>query len=209
LGRPFLLLKPVFDTASCSCILRIVERGLQMKSAALLWATAVGVAIACAAKASEMTAPIEQLNAGLLQAMKAGKASPFRQRYDLLAPFVVRAVDLDIILQNGIGPSWASLSTDQQAALRTAFPRYSIATYVAHFDEFAGEHFDLAIPAGTDQVLRVDCRRQSARRSACSRLCDAARRRRLESDRRYCGQHDQPGRRATRGNPICIQKQRR
>jgi len=126
-----------------------------MKSAALLWATAVGVAIACAAKASEMTAPIEQLNAGLLQAMKAGKASPFRQRYDLLAPFVVRAVDLDIILQNGVGPSWASLPADQQAALRTAFQHYSIATYVAHFDEFAGEHFDLAIPGGNDQVVRV------------------------------------------------------
>src|ERR1051325_5644395 len=51
--------------------------------------------------ASDASAPIEQLNAGLLQAMKLGQSAPFRQRYDLVAPLVLRAVDLDFILQRG------------------------------------------------------------------------------------------------------------
>ena len=119
-----------------------------------------GVAAVCGlahmALAAEMTAPIEQLDAGLLQAMKAGKNAPFRQRYDLLAPLVIRAVDLDTILQGGVGPGWTSLTADQQAALKAAFQHYSVATYVAHFDDFNGEHFDLYPPAGAgDAVVRV------------------------------------------------------
>jgi phospholipid transport system substrate-binding protein len=108
------------------------------------------------AMASDMTAPIEQLDAGLLQVMKAGKGAPFQQRYDVLAPLVARAVELDGILQGGVGPTWGSLSPAQQTALKTAFQRYSIATYVSHFDEFAGERFELYPPAAAgDPVVRV------------------------------------------------------
>jgi ABC-type transporter MlaC component len=99
-------------------------------------AIAAMICLAQAAAASEVTAPIEQLDAGLLQAMKAGKGAPFQQRYDLLGPLVVRAVDLDAILQTGVGAGWASVPAAQQAALKIAFQHYSIATYVSHFDEF-------------------------------------------------------------------------
>jgi phospholipid transport system substrate-binding protein len=105
--------------------------------------------------ASDMTAPIEQLDAGLLQAMQAGKGAPFQQRYDILAPLVTRAVDLDGILQAGVGPAWASLSPAQQASLKTAFQHYSIATYVWHFDDFAGERFELYPPAAGEPVVRI------------------------------------------------------
>ena len=65
-------------------------------------------------------------------------------------------MDLDGILQAGVGPTWASLQPAQQAALKTAFQRYSIATYVSHFDEFAGERFDLYPPAAAgNTVVRV------------------------------------------------------
>jgi phospholipid transport system substrate-binding protein len=108
------------------------------------------------AGASEITAPIEQLDAALLQAMKAGKAAPFQQRYDILAPAVIRAVDLDGILQAGVGPGWAALPPDHQSALKAAFQRYSVATYVANFDDFSGEKFELYPPAaGGDPVVRV------------------------------------------------------
>jgi phospholipid transport system substrate-binding protein len=108
------------------------------------------------AGASEITEPIEQLDAGLLQAMKAGKAAPFQQRYDILAPLVIRAFDLDFILQSAAGTAWQSLPADQQAALKTAFQRYSIATYVANFDDFSGERFDLSPPVdGKDTVVQV------------------------------------------------------
>jgi len=112
--------------------------------------------LAAPAEASEVTAPIEQLDAGLLQVMKAGKSAPFQQRYDVLAPLVIRAIDLDAILRGGVGPTWASLSPADQAALKTAFQRYSIATYVAHFDDYAGEKFELYPPAaGSDPVVKV------------------------------------------------------
>jgi phospholipid transport system substrate-binding protein len=124
------------------------------------WRLALGVmALLCLAgpvAASDMTAPIEQLDSGLLQVMKAGKAAPFQQRYDVLAPLVTRAIDLDAILEGGVGPVWASLSPADQAALKTAFQRYSIATYVANFDEFGGEKFELYPPAaGGDSIVKV------------------------------------------------------
>jgi phospholipid transport system substrate-binding protein len=109
-----------------------------------------------AALASDVTAPIEQLDAGLLQVMHAGKAAPFQQRYDALAPLVMRAIDLDAILAAGVGAGWTSLPPDQQGALKIAFQRYSIATYVSNFDEFGGERFELYPPAaGSDSVVRV------------------------------------------------------
>ena len=108
------------------------------------------------AAATEVTAPIEQLDAALLQAMKAGKATSFQQRFNILAPAVTRAIDTDAILVVGMGPSWATLPPAQQAALKTAFQRYSVATYVSNFDEFGGERFELFPPAaGSDPVVRV------------------------------------------------------
>jgi len=126
----------------------------------MAWRVALGavaaLCLAAPAEASEVTAPIEQLDAGLLQVMKSGKSTPFQQRYDVLAPLVIRAVDLDGVLQGGVGPTWASLSPADQAALKTAFQRYSIATYVAHFDDYAGEKFELYPPAaGSDPIVKV------------------------------------------------------
>ena len=136
--------------------MKIIFRGSGGAGRLTLCAAAIVLWFAQGATASEVTAPIEQLDAGLLQAMKAGKGAPFQQRYDLLAPLVTRAFDLDFILERGVGPDWASLPPDQQAALKTAFQRYSIATYVSNFDEFGGERFDLSPPAaGADPVVRV------------------------------------------------------
>jgi phospholipid transport system substrate-binding protein len=115
-------------------------------------------ALARSAIAFDASAPIEQLDAGLLQVMKLGKTTPFRQRYDLLAPLVVRAVDLDLILQSAVGSAWTSIPPDQQAALTAAFQRYSIATYVAQFDEYAGERLELlpqATGASGGPIIRV------------------------------------------------------
>ncbi|HVH80462.1 MAG TPA: ABC transporter substrate-binding protein [Stellaceae bacterium] len=105
------------------------------------------------ATASDVTAPIEALDVGLLQVMKAAKDAPFQQRYDVLAPLVTRAVDLDAILEGGIGAGWTTLPADQQAALKTAFQHYSIVTYVSHFDEFEGERFELFPPVGSNNLI--------------------------------------------------------
>jgi phospholipid transport system substrate-binding protein len=77
--------------------------------------------VAQAAGASDPTAPIQQLNAALLAAMKAGQARPFTQRYAILAPAVERAFDLNAVLRAVVGLSWDSLPGDQKVALAGTF----------------------------------------------------------------------------------------
>jgi phospholipid transport system substrate-binding protein len=96
-----------------------------------------------AAGLSEATAPIERLNAALLKAMKAGRNTPFTERYNMLAPVVEQAFDLDTVLRVSVGPHWAALAPDQQAQLEAAFRRYTIATYAANFDDYSGQKFEI------------------------------------------------------------------
>jgi len=110
------------------------------------------------AGASAVSASIEQLHAALLQIMKAGQLTPFQQRYDTLAPVIDRTFDLDGILRISVGPRWATLPPEQQAALEEAFRRYTIATYVSNFDNFTGQRFEIdpgPIAAGDDQIVQT------------------------------------------------------
>ena len=111
-----------------------------------------------AAVASEMTAPVEQLHTGLIEIMKAGKTAPFRQRYDKIAPVIGRTFDLDVIVRQVVGPRWAALPPDQQAALGDAFRRYTIASYVSNFDDYSGERFEVlpgVAAVGNDRVVKA------------------------------------------------------
>jgi phospholipid transport system substrate-binding protein len=111
-----------------------------------------------AAIASELTGPVEQLHAALIAIMKAGKTASFRQRYDIIAPVVSRTFDLDTILRQTIGRRWALLPADQQAALTDAFRRYTIASYVANFDSYSDERFEVAPVAriiGSDRLVET------------------------------------------------------
>ena len=124
----------------------------------LMLVIAVGVGWGRAAAASEITAPVEQLHAGLISIMKAGKTASFRQRYETIAPVIGRTFDLEAILRQVVGPRWPSLSPDQQVALADAFRRYTIASYVANFDTYSGQHFDTGPgvrAAGNDRVVET------------------------------------------------------
>ena len=121
----------------------------------------VGVALAGARAMADTAAvaPIRELCDSLLGIMRAGTSTPFAQRFDRLAPAVERAFDLPAILQLSVGPTWASLPPDQQAALLTAFRRYTIANYVNSFDNYNGQRFDIlpdtkALPSG-EQVAQT------------------------------------------------------
>lgn len=89
-------------------------------------------------------APIQRLDAALLQAMKAGRTTPFSQRYAALAPAVEQAFDMDAVLAASIGLSWASLPSDQKAQLLATFRRYTVASYAANFDNYTGQTFQTA-----------------------------------------------------------------
>jgi ABC-type transporter MlaC component len=113
--------------------------------------------LAAPALASDVTAPIEQFDTGLMEIMKAGRATPFQQRFDALKPLVLRAFNLDAILQGGFGAAWAAIPAEQQAALTSAFQRFSVAICVANFEDFNGQRFELQPPDGAADtpVVRV------------------------------------------------------
>lgn len=85
--------------------------------------------------------PIEQLNQALVAVMKAGKATPFERRYDMLAPAIENALDLPYILRISVGFGWSGLTQEEQQTLLVAFRRYTVASYLDNFDSYDGQQF--------------------------------------------------------------------
>lgn len=98
---------------------------------------------------AEAAAPIQRLDAALLDAMKAGQGTAFPQRYAALEPVVVQTFDLEAVLAASIGLSWAGVPGDQKAQLLATFRRYTVANYAANFDHYTGQTFQIA-PAVRD-----------------------------------------------------------
>ncbi|HST75743.1 MAG TPA: ABC transporter substrate-binding protein [Acetobacteraceae bacterium] len=111
-----------------------------------------------AARAAEGAAEqaVSELNDSLVRVMKAGPTAPFPRRYEILAPVIESVFDLAGILRACVGPRWASLASRDQADLLGVFRRFTIASYVANFDDYAGERFEVlpeSRAAGSDQVI--------------------------------------------------------
>jgi phospholipid transport system substrate-binding protein len=96
------------------------------------------------ATAVDVAATVTQFNAALLAAMKAGGRTDFNQRFQALAPAVDQAFDLPAVLSVSVGLGWANLSPEQQTRLLGAFRRYTVASYVANFDSYAGQTFSVS-----------------------------------------------------------------
>jgi phospholipid transport system substrate-binding protein len=103
-------------------------------------------------------APVEALDNGLLQIMHAGASAPFATRARDLTPIVQQAFDLPQILQESVGPRFAAIPPAQQAELLQAFTTFTVANYVANFDSFSGERFEV-LPetrrVGPDTVVQT------------------------------------------------------
>ena len=99
---------------------RFSNRRLLLRFMLVIIAVAVGWGRAAAA--SEITAPVEQLHAGLMSIMKAGKTASFRQRYETIAPVVGQTFDLEVILRQVVGPRWASLPARPTGGACGCFP---------------------------------------------------------------------------------------
>ncbi len=120
-----------------------VERRQFLRLAAMAGLLTVPAGMARAQVAAGPAAPIERLDAALLAVMKAGSATPFAQRYAMLAPVVDQTFDLPQVLRNSVGLGWSSLPPSQQAALQNAFDRYTVATFLANFDNYDGQRFEM------------------------------------------------------------------
>jgi phospholipid transport system substrate-binding protein len=107
---------------------------------------------------ADPAAPIAMLYAALEALMRLGAAAPFAHRYHQLAPVIDGTLDLRGILHSSVGTHWATLDKGSQDALFAAFRRFTIAAYVASFDKYEGERFEL-IPGlrqvGADQVVET------------------------------------------------------
>jgi phospholipid transport system substrate-binding protein len=102
------------------------------------------------------TSTIKHLNEALLAAMKSGRETDFSHRFQALAPEIDQAFDLSAVLSVSVGLRWASLSPDQQSRLLEAFRRYTVASYVANFDSYAGQDFTVSPETrslGVDRVV--------------------------------------------------------
>jgi len=106
--------------------------------------------------AADIRQPIGMLYRGLEELMRAGQRTPFQQRFDRLAPIIDRVFDLDTILRVSVGLRWNTISDAARASLTTAFRRFTIATYVANFDSYDGEKFEIQPtphPSGGNEIV--------------------------------------------------------
>ncbi|HBK08576.1 MAG TPA: toluene tolerance protein [Acetobacteraceae bacterium] len=138
-------------------MIRLTRRAL------LLTASAVAVTrtFPAGAQATDaaMEAPLLQLYAGLEAVMKAGRGTPFSQRFDTLAPVVDKVFDLETILKVSVGMRWDTMPPDVRERLLKAFRRFTVATYVANFDKYDGERFQVlpgARDSGSDRIVGTE-----------------------------------------------------
>jgi len=88
-------------------------------------------------------APIAYLNNALLTAMKAGDSMSFDGRYGKLDPVIGQVFNLQAVLAASIGLAWAGMPDAQKAQLEAAFRRYTVSSYVANFDSYNGQTFQV------------------------------------------------------------------
>ena len=106
--------------------------------------------------ADPATLPVTQFCGVLLQVMKAGRRTPFPQRYQMLAPAVDAAFDIAGILRISVGSFWSTLPPAQQENLFQVFRTYTIANYIANFQTFKNRviHVQPATrPVGSQRVV--------------------------------------------------------
>jgi phospholipid transport system substrate-binding protein len=139
---------------------RSIERRMAVRLGLIGIATFPFASHAAAALEIGQQGPIGTLHAfneALLLVMKAGQRAPFTQRFAMLAPAADSTFDVGSILRMAVGPPWLELPADQQAALQTAFRRYTVANFVANFDSYSGESFEVSpstrtLPGGNELV---------------------------------------------------------
>ena len=146
----------------------IGRRGLAVRGLGLGLALSLHTATSAAAQGAGPAPPVPvgappeavvaSFNAALERMMRSGTATPFKARFDLLAPAVDRAFDLATILSVSIGARWAGMDAAVKADLSAVFRTYTIASYVANFGGHDGETFQIepdTRASGADQIIRT------------------------------------------------------
>jgi phospholipid transport system substrate-binding protein len=101
----------------------------------------VSISPALAQASDPAAGVIDSFDHTLLAAMKQGKTLGVQGRFSKLEPAVRSAYDLSAMMRVATGAYWAKISPADQAALVTAFGRFSAATYAHNFDDYSGQKF--------------------------------------------------------------------
>ena len=119
------------------------------------------VALPFGARAQDSAAirkPIVDLYAALEALMRTGRATPFPDRFRTLAPVIDRVYDLTTVLRVSVGLRWPSFTDATRAELSDAFRAFTVASFVANFDKYEGEKFEV-LPdtrmVGADHVVQT------------------------------------------------------
>lgn len=120
--------------------IRLPRRVLFEGAATTILAAAFGPAAIRRARAAEgPVAPIQRLSQAMLTIMKQGKATPFAQRANELAPALDAALNIPQILRLSVGASWTGFPPAEQQRLLGVFRQYTIATFVENFNSYDGQ----------------------------------------------------------------------
>jgi phospholipid transport system substrate-binding protein len=99
---------------------------------------------------------IQRLNATFIEVMQNAGTLGYHGRYAALEPVLTGAYDFPEMTRVSAGRYWRELTEAQRQQLVEAFKAYSLATYAARFDGFAGERFEILgedpAPANTVRV---------------------------------------------------------
>jgi len=103
-------------------------------------------------------ARIESFDAALIKTLQAGKAAGVQGRAKVIGPAVEQSFDLAAMVRFAVGPTWTSLSADDQAALQKAFGRFTIANWAKNFDNYDGQKLVLdgdVQTRGVDKLVKT------------------------------------------------------
>ena len=93
--------------------------------------------------ADSAASSINSLYGALLDTMKQAKQLGVKGRFQKLSPVLAKTYDLNAMSRIAVGPSWSTLTPEQQAGITSAFTRMTVATYASRFDGFSGEQFQI------------------------------------------------------------------
>jgi phospholipid transport system substrate-binding protein len=119
----------------------------------LLW-----VPLGFAQQPGDPAARVKSFYAALLETMKEARKLGVEGRYKKLAPAIGAAFDLAAMTRIAVGPTWTSLTPEQQSAITTAFTRLTVANYASRFDGYEGERFEVdptVTERGADRVVNT------------------------------------------------------
>jgi phospholipid transport system substrate-binding protein len=110
---------------------------------ALILALPMAAPVIASAQASDPAAQqADKFDSALLATMKAGKSLGAEGRYKKLEPAVTSDFDLSAMVRVAVGPAaWAKMSSSDQATLKTAFTRFTVANYAHNFSDYSGQKF--------------------------------------------------------------------